>query len=122
MQEVQVKTGGISAEFGGALGGVISAITKSGGNAFHGDGHYYYAGNGINAGPVKRLLMDPNDLVTVTYEQDKKQKPNQNEFGYSLGGYFIKNKLYFFSAASPRWVKSERLYLTSDNKSQSLTQ
>ncbi len=32
LQEVQVKTGGISAEYGGALGGVISAVTKSGGN------------------------------------------------------------------------------------------
>ena len=34
LQEVQVKTGGIAAEYGGALGGVISAVTKSGGNAF----------------------------------------------------------------------------------------
>ena len=32
LQEVQVKTGGIAAEYGGALGGVISAVTKSGGN------------------------------------------------------------------------------------------
>ncbi len=34
LQEVQVKTVGIPAEYGGALGGVISAVTKSGGNAF----------------------------------------------------------------------------------------
>ena len=53
--EVQVKTGGIDAEYGGALGGVISAITKSGGNAFHGDIHYYYSGNALSAGPVLRL-------------------------------------------------------------------
>ena len=32
LQEVQVKTSGIAAEYGGALGGVISAVTKSGGN------------------------------------------------------------------------------------------
>ena len=37
LQEVQVKTGGIDAEYGGALGGVISAVTKSGSNSFHGD-------------------------------------------------------------------------------------
>ena len=42
LQEVQVKTTGISAEYGGALGGVISAVTKSGGNTFRGEGHYYY--------------------------------------------------------------------------------
>src|SRR5204863_4438886 len=40
LQEVQVKTGGVDAEYGGAMGGVISAVTKSGGNAFHGDVHY----------------------------------------------------------------------------------
>ena len=34
LQEVQVKTVGIPAEYGGALGGVISAVTKSGGNRF----------------------------------------------------------------------------------------
>ncbi len=41
---MQVKTGGIDAEFGGALGGVISAVTKSGGNSFSGETHYYYIG------------------------------------------------------------------------------
>ena len=59
LQEVQVKTGGISAEYGGALGGVISAVTKSGGNTFHGEGHYYFSGSPLNAAPVKRLVLDP---------------------------------------------------------------
>ncbi len=59
LQEVQVKTGGIDAEYGGALGGVISAVTKSGGNAFHGDLHYYYSGNALSAAPVLRLFADP---------------------------------------------------------------
>jgi hypothetical protein len=39
IQEVQVKTAGIDAEYGGALGGVVSAVTKSGGNAFRGEAH-----------------------------------------------------------------------------------
>ena len=42
VQEVEVKTGGYQAEYGRALGGVINVITKSGGNAFHGDGFVYY--------------------------------------------------------------------------------
>ena len=45
LQEVQVKTTGIAAEYGGALGGVISAVTKSGGNTFRGEAHYYYEGS-----------------------------------------------------------------------------
>ncbi len=53
LQEVQVKTSGISAEYGGALGGVISAVTKSGGNVFRGEGHYYYEGSALAAAPVQ---------------------------------------------------------------------
>lgn len=71
-QEVQVKTGQTEAESGGALGGVISAVTKSGGNAFHGDVHYYFSGNGIAAAPVKRLLLDPDTEATVSFVQDEK--------------------------------------------------
>ena len=64
LQEVQVKTSGISAEYGGALGGVISAVTKSGGNVFRGEGHYYYEGSALAVGPVKRLVLDPTTEAT----------------------------------------------------------
>ncbi len=114
LQEVQVKTGGTDAEFGGALGGVISAITKSGGNAFHGDLHYYYSGNGISAAPVLRLFADPVSEKVAKHFQDTKQTDNSHELGGSLGGYFIKNKLYFFSAFSPRWRDREGTYKYSN--------
>jgi outer membrane receptor protein involved in Fe transport len=102
LQEVQVKTGGIDAEYGGALGGVISAVTKSGGNLFTGEGHYYYAGSGLSAGPVKRLVLNPNDLKTVNYFQDEKQRNHASEFGGSIGGPIMKDRLFFFGSLSPR--------------------
>jgi carboxypeptidase family protein/TonB-dependent receptor-like protein len=111
LQEVQVKTGGVDAEYGGALGGVISAITKSGGNKFHGDVHYYFSGSAISAGPVQRLLLNPIDDKTVSYVQDYKNPNKSNEVGYSLGGYLVKNKLFFFSAASPRFLRRDQTYL-----------
>ena len=37
IQEVEVKTGGLGAEYGRMTGGAVNVITKSGGNAFHGD-------------------------------------------------------------------------------------
>lgn len=114
LQEVQVKTGGISSEYGGALGGVISAITKSGGNAFHGDVHYYLTGNKLSAAPRKRLLLSPTNDTTTAYYQDEKQKNDVNEFGYSLGGYFIKDRLYFYSAASPRYGDRTNNYFFSN--------
>ena len=67
IQEVQVKTTGIPAEYGGALGGVISAVTKSGGNIFTGEAHYYLDGSPLSAGPVKRLVLSPVDDKTVQY-------------------------------------------------------
>ena len=114
LQEVRIKTNGIEAEFGGALGGVITAVTKSGGNEFHGEGHYYYFGNGISASPVERLVLDPADDQTVGYFQDDKQKDNYNEVGGSLGGYLVKNKLYFYTGLSPIWRRRERDYLFSN--------
>src|SRR5436305_10740 len=57
IQEVQVLTGGIDAQYGGATGAVINAVTRSGGNNFHGEGHYYYFGNAISAGPIPRLFL-----------------------------------------------------------------
>ena len=74
LQEVQVKTVGIPAEYGGALGGVISAVTKSGGNTFRGEGHYYYLGSALGAGPVERLVLSPVDDLTVAYVQDDEQR------------------------------------------------
>ena len=41
------------------MGGVVSAITRSGGNAFHGDIHYYYYGNTLSTDPTQRLAIDP---------------------------------------------------------------
>jgi hypothetical protein len=111
LQEVQIKTAGIDAKYGGAQGGVISGITKSGGNAFHGDVHYYYSGNSISAGPVPRLLLNPVDDKTVSFVQDHKNPSNNNEVGYSAGGRLIKDKLFFFSAASPRFFSAENNYL-----------
>jgi hypothetical protein len=114
LQEVQVKTVGIPAEFGGALGGVISAVTKSGGNTFRGEGHYYYMGSGLSAGPVRRLVLDPVDDRTVNYFQDDKMPDHRNEIGGSLGGPFIRDRLFFFGSLSPRFATRTNEYRFSN--------
>src|SRR5258708_15675410 len=106
-----MKAGGVEAEYGGALGGVISGITKAGGNNFHGDVHYYFSGAALSAGPVQRLLLNPVDDKTVSFVQDKKFPNKSNEVGYSLGGRWIKDNLFFSSAASPRFIRRENTYL-----------
>ena len=114
LQEVQVKTGGISAEYGGALGGVISAVTKSGGNRFTGEAHYYYSGNAMSASPVPRLQLSPIDDTTVFHVQDDKQKNNRNEVGGSIGGPIVHDHLFFFGSVSPRFVRRTNNYLFSN--------
>lgn len=47
LQEVQVKSSGYAAEFGGATGGVINAISKSGSNSIRGGGGVYYQNDGF---------------------------------------------------------------------------
>jgi outer membrane receptor protein involved in Fe transport len=129
LQEVQVKTGGIAAEYGGALGGVISAVTKSGGNRFTGEGHYYYSGNSISANSVQRLQLSPLDDTTVLTVQDTKQKNNRSEVGGSLGGPIMKDHLFFFGSVSPRFTRRTNDYLFSNGtepgsipQSQTITQ
>ena len=114
LQEVQVKTSGISAEYGGALGGVISAVTKSGGNVFRGETHYLYEGSALASGPVKRLVLNPVDDTTVTYAADNEDPNHQNEFGGSIGGPIVRDRLFFYGAYSPRNERRTNTYKASD--------
>jgi hypothetical protein len=120
LQEVQVKTSGISAEYGGALGGVVSAVTKSGGNSFRGEGHYYYEGSGLAAGPVKRLVLEPTNEQTAFYVQDKEDDIRSQEFGGSLGGPIVRNRLFFFGSYSPRNDFRTADYHYTDNASNAI--
>jgi hypothetical protein len=114
LQEVQVKTTGITAEYGGALGGVISAVTKSGGNTLRGEGHYYYEGSALSAGPVKRLVLNPADDKTVSYVQDEEQPDHSQEAGGSIGGAILRDRLFYFGSYSPRRANRTNAYLFSN--------
>src|SRR4029077_1610647 len=81
LQEVEVKTSGLQAEYGGALGGTISAVTKSGGNAFHGEVHWYNSGSPFSALPNLRLEINPVDNISTQFFQDNKIKDHINEIG-----------------------------------------
>lgn len=112
LQEVQVKTSGLEAEFGGAIGGVVSAVTKSGGNTFHGSFFEHYSGSSLSAnnGADKRLVIDPATQNSASVIQDNNQKRHTNEVGFSLGGPIVKDHLFFFASASPRFDQLDRTY------------
>ncbi len=91
IQEVQVATGGYSAEYGRALGGIVSVVTKSGGNAFHGAAFVYYDSLATSAAKE----FGPGDS---TVAQMRVVDGQHYDAGADLGGYVIKDRLWFFGA------------------------
>jgi len=92
IDEVQVKSGAYSAEYGRATGSVINVITKSGGNEFHGDVFGYYDSPSTQA-DLKGAAADG----AVTASSVRKDF-TRSDFGVDLGGYIVRDKLWFFAA------------------------
>jgi len=86
IQEFQVSSSNYSAEFGQAAGGVVNAVTKSGTNGLHGDLFYYLRYPSLNA-------LDPVNKAAGIFTQGVHQ---QQQFGGSVGGPAIKDKLFYF--------------------------
>ncbi|MDD8013597.1 MAG: TonB-dependent receptor, partial [Acidobacteriota bacterium] len=105
VDEVQVKASGYAAEFGGSLGGVINVVTRSGGNSFHGEVVGYYSGSALRAGYGPFLDLDFNDdskAVQHPYDSYFGVEDDYNlEGGFNLGGYIVKDKLWFFGSVIP---------------------
>jgi len=98
IKEFQAETSNYSVEFGQAAGGQVNAITKSGTNAIHGDLFYYLRYPSLNAlDPLTKwsaLHNTPNPqaaafLLTQPIHQ-------QQQFGGSVGGPIIKDRLFYF--------------------------
>ncbi len=91
IQEVQVITGGLPAEYGRVTGGVVNAITKSGGNEFKGDVFGYGAGGGLQS-DNSTAFERPATTTTVA------DVDSEMDFGFNVGGYIVKDRLWFFGA------------------------
>jgi outer membrane receptor protein involved in Fe transport len=94
IQEMQVKTGAYAAEFGRATGGMINVITKSGGNEFHGDGFAYYDNNSLQSSLKPEVLKFRNENAGSYVVNSFKRQ----DYGVDLGGYLLKDKIWFFGA------------------------
>ena len=83
LAEFRVITSNFSAEYGRAGGGIINAVMQSGTNQFHAS--------------LWEFLRN-TDLNAVGFFKPATGKPtlNRNQFGATIGGPIIKNKLFFF--------------------------
>ncbi len=89
IQELDVKTGGYQAEFGRSTGGIINVITKSGGNEYHGEAFVYYDNNSLQASN-----KHPEDSELYSFVSGY----NRLDYGFALGGFVLKDNLWFFGA------------------------
>jgi hypothetical protein len=108
IEEVQVRSGGYEAEFGGSMGGVINVITRSGGNEFHGEGTFYFNNNKLDGAERKTLRFNPIDDRTAEYVTWPKDDYNRYEIGGALGGYLLKDRIWFFGAYMPVFHDTDR--------------
>src|SRR6266581_2299466 len=84
VKEFQITASGANAEFGRSAGGIINVVTKSGTNAIHGAGFEYFRTESLTAATSDGKPLDGF---------------RRNQFGGSLGGPLIKDKLFFFAAS-----------------------
>ena len=120
VDEVQVKTSGYQAEFGGSLGGVINVVTRSGGNTFRGDLIAYYSGSPLRAKYSDQLMLNlrnSREAKLYSYEEFYGVlKDYRVEGGFNLGGFIVRDKVWFFGSLMPVYENLARTttYLNGD--------
>ena len=95
--EFKMLRNSYGAEYGGAAGAVINIVTRSGSNDWHGSALYSGRNTALNARTffaAQRTAIA--NAAGQTLAHDGKDKVNRNDWGYSIGGPIIKNKLFFF--------------------------
>ena len=108
VEEVQVKSTGYPAEFGGSTGGVINVLTKSGTNNMTGSLYGYFQGSsltGANNQSLRAVLGVPTQAEYHTYPKDNNQR---FEPAASVGGPVMQNKMWYFGAYNPAYTTIKR--------------
>ena len=100
-EEVQVKSGGFSAQFGGALGGLVNIVTRSGSNKWSGQATFQTTSDELTAG-LRPTLTLTTDNLGFRYLPRNLDNFQSLDFGGTLGGPIKKDKLWFFAGYMPQ--------------------
>lgn len=106
IKEFQVVAAGYSAEFGRSTGGIVNAVTKSGSNNVRGSLFYLYRpeqlarGNDYSRAIQEQVLNNLNLDATLA--------PTQHQFGGSIGGPIVKDKLFYFGSYEQQRFRAPR--------------
>lgn len=112
IQEVQVKSSGFGAEFGGATGGVISVVTKGGSNDFHGEFGSQFASSKLNGDPRPILQRFSSGSLGTFVQSFENITPPQSQVTNffptaNLSGPIVKDRVYFFGSYTPQIFDTE---------------
>src|SRR5713226_5533780 len=100
IEEFKIERNSYGAQFGGAGGGVITLVTKSGTNDFHGSAYYF----------GRNDLLDSQDTILKAFNpKAKKDTIRRNDFGGSIGGPIKKEKIFFFVSEEWNRLVQERV-------------
>lgn len=114
VREVQVKSAGYEAEFGGALGGVINVVSKSGGNDVHGVASTEYESSDFRAKDTLSRRYDRANLTAgrrvVEYYRSPDNKDDSTTIAprFSLTGPILKDKTWFSIGWAPDYNTTKR--------------
>jgi hypothetical protein len=97
VQEFSFQRNSFSAEYGSAFGGVVSVVTRSGTNEFHGSAFEF----------VRNYLFNARNFFATQRDSLKR-----NQFGGTFGGPVIKDKLFFFAAFQQTYLRSNAALTT----------
>jgi hypothetical protein len=97
VKEIEVKTGGYQAEYRSSLGGLVNAVTYSGGNDFRGQVFGFYTGSRFMQ-EAPRFELEPGSGNYAQYD-----------VGFSLSGPIVRDRLWFFGAYNPATEREEVL-------------
>jgi hypothetical protein len=91
LQEFKIQTSTYDASYGRNPGANVNVITKSGSNQFHGSLFEFFRNEALNANSFFYNRDNPNSTHV-------KQVLKQNQFGGTIGGPVVKDKLFFFGS------------------------
>jgi hypothetical protein len=87
IQEFKVLTSNFTAEYGRSAGGIVTEVTKSGTNGFHGSAYDF----------IRNTAFDANNFFS-NLNGLPRQTLHRNQYGGTVGGPIKKDKLFFFLA------------------------
>ncbi len=116
LTEVQVNSGGFNAEFGGALGGVVNVVSKSGTDVLRGEGLYQFSGSSLNSGPsgtsgtssYRTFRRNPDNVTEAEFFQAPEDDYTEQFYGFTLGGPIVPQKMRFFVGYIPQFYDTTR--------------